>query len=230
MQRCILLAILACFLATNALKLSVPNRLLSAALVGLSLNVPINFEIATMMGPVHNPFITEARADFRAAQKRTYFRFVPKLIIGRDFYKTDLKQAIEKGDWATVEKMFDVYVTKYNPNDPGQIDKTDRYVDAFFLRPMTVFSGSFAEKGVSPKQTAMMKQEEVFAAAMGELEGCVKDRKGAGFFDPVIKSPTGDARKKQATEAYASGKTALNEYIRLANEGLMRELNTIDTI
>lgn len=68
--------------------------------------------------------VQSAHADVRAQQKRTYFRFVPKLIIGRDFYKTQIKDAIDKEDWPVVTKFFEEFVSKYNPNDPSQVDAT----------------------------------------------------------------------------------------------------------
>ena len=92
---------------------------------------------------------------------------------------------------------------------------------------MVVFSGSFAERGSSEKQRALLAQEAAFEAAMQSLDAAVNDKKG-GFFGGEVKAPTGAERKKLATQAYADGKTALNEYIRIANEGLMRELNKID--
>ena len=72
-----------------------------------------------------------------------------------------------------------------------------------------------------------MEQEKTFEAAMAALDTSVNDKKG-GFFGGETKAPTGEARKKAATEAWLDGKKALNEYIRIANEGLMRELNKID--
>ena len=55
-----------------------------------------------------NPLqIQVANADFRAQQKRTYFRFIPKLEKGRDFYKNELKKAIDSEDWAVVSKFFE---------------------------------------------------------------------------------------------------------------------------
>ena len=68
--------------------------------------------------------VQSAHADVRAQQKRTYFRFVPKLIIGRDFYKVQIKDAIEKDDWPVITKFFEEFVSKYNPNDPTQVDAT----------------------------------------------------------------------------------------------------------
>ena len=72
--------------------------------------------------------VESAHADVRAQQKRTYFRFVPKLIIGRDFYKGAVKTAIDKEDWPVVTKFFEEFVSKYNPNDPSQIDSTGAIV------------------------------------------------------------------------------------------------------
>ena len=68
--------------------------------------------------------VQSAHADVRAQQKRTYFRFVPKLIIGRNFYKTQIKEAIDKEDWPVISKFFEEFVSKYNPNDPTQVDAT----------------------------------------------------------------------------------------------------------
>lgn len=174
--------------------------------------------------------IQSANADVRAQQKRTYFRFVPKLVSGMEFYKTDVKAAIDKEDWGVITKFFEVFVSKYNADDKTQIDSTDTYVNQNIFRPMIVFSGSFAERGSSPKTKALQDQEKAFEAAMGELEGCVKDKKGEGFFAADIKMPTGEARKKQALEAYAKGKDALNEYVKIANAGLMLELNKLPEI
>jgi hypothetical protein len=130
-----------------------------------------------LYGPNMNDFrpdafkITTAHADFRAQQKRTYFRFIPKLETGRDYFKNELKTAIDNEKWDMVTKFFETYVTKYNPNDPSQVDSTDTYVNANLLRPMTVFSGSFAERGSSTKQRLLIEQRDAFAAAMSELEG-----------------------------------------------------------
>ena len=49
---------------------------------------------------------------------------------------------------------------KYNflDIDPSQVDATDSYVNVHFFRPMTVFSGSFAERGTSTKQRLLQEQ------------------------------------------------------------------------
>ena len=106
--------------------------------------------------------IQPANADFRAAQKRTYFRFVPKLIEGRNFYKNELKTAIDGEKWDVVSKFFEVYVSKYNPNDPAQVDATDTYINVHLYRPMTVWSGTFAERGTSTKQRLLLEQLDIF--------------------------------------------------------------------
>ena len=97
---------------------------------------------------------------------------------------------------------------------------------------MTVISGSFAERGQSPKQTALLNKKLEFETVIGDLEGCIKDRKGDGFlfFAKDIKMPTGAERKKQALTAYAAGKTILNDYVNILNDGLMLELNKLPNI
>lgn len=209
-----------------------PSRIISTAAVavGLMYTTPVPSVLLPSDSPLASILIQPANADVRAQQKRTYFRFVPKLNEGAAFFKNDLKQAIDKEDWKVVEKAFEEYVSKYNKNDPNQVDATDSYVNVHFYRPMTVFAGSFAERGSSPKTKAMMEQEALFEEAMGTLEGCIKDRKGNGFFAADIKMPTGAAKKKQALESYAKAKAALNEYITIGNNGLMLELNKIETI
>ena len=167
-----------------------------------------------------------ANADVRAQQKRTYFRFVPKLVIGRNFYKSELKAAIDNEDWPVVQKIFEVYVTRTN-KESGDTAATDTYVNQYLIRPMSVFSSSFAERGSSDKQRALLEQEQTFEAAMAALDSSVNDKKG-GFLQADTKAPTGAARKKAATDAWLDGKKAINEYIRIANEGMMRELNKID--
>lgn len=200
------------------------SRAVSVGMLGFTLSqgtlsyLPDSGPVVTLVKP--------ASAEFRAAQKRTYFRFTPKLVDGMKYYASDLKTAIDKEDFNVVKKFFEIYVVK--ANDLG--DKTDSYYQNHFTRPLTVLGGSFAERGVSPKQKLLAEQELVFETAMGELEGCIKDRKGEGFFAPDIKMPKGADRKKQAQKAYSDGKVALNEYVRIMNDGLMLELNKLNTI
>ena len=173
--------------------------------------------------------VPAAVADVRAQQKRTYFRFTPKFKAGMEFYDKTLSAAIAKEDWNTVGKFFEDYVYKPNKDDPSN-SQMDSPVNQQFFRPMTVLSGSFAERSNSPKTKALMEQEVAFETAMKGLEGCTKDLKGDGFFAGTIKMPEGAARVKQAKESYAAGKTAINEYVKIFNSGLMLELNKLDGI
>lgn len=219
----LLLGLLAAALAVaDALRVKLASpRAIAAVLVGACINAPIDLSFDPLS---HSPLIQAAHADFRAAQKRTYFRMVPKIITGRDFYKGELKQAIDKEDWKVVEKAFEVYVAKYNPNDPSQVDQTDRYVDNYLLRPMSVFAGSFAERGTSPKTKSMMQQLELFRAALNDLEGSVKDRQQEGFFAPVVKAPQGAERKKQVPSSTYLRNTVLPSKYRHWRHGIKARL------
>jgi hypothetical protein len=208
----------------NGLQKQVKKAMLAAALstvFGVPLLDP------TSSNPVSHVLVPPAMADFRAQQKRTYFRFVPKLIQGKDFYKTELKTAIDKEDWKVVNKMFEEYVTK--KNNAGVV-LTDTYANEFFYRPMTLFAGTFAEKGTSEKTAAMTEQLDLFKESMTDLRYSCEDKPGKFFFQGPEKAPTGRDRKKIALAAFEKGKTALNTYIKLGNDGLMLELNKIETI
>lgn len=191
------------------------------------IGAPIN-----LINDAHEPItlIRPAVADFRAQQKRTFFRYSPKLSEGGIFLKKDVKNAIDNNDWKVIEKMFEEYASKMNGSQKDQVDQTDTYVNNHFLRPMTLLAGSFAERGTSAKQRGLMEQEEVFSAAMLSLEGCVKDTPGQGFFASPIKAPTGSARNTQANAALAAATKAYNEYVTQMNTGLMLELNKLETI
>lgn len=88
-------------------------------------------------------------------------------------------------------------------------------------------AGTFAERGSSTKQRALLEQLDLFKSAMFDLEGCFKDMKGTGFFAPDVKKPTGPEKKKRALAAWSSGKEAISNYISIFNLGLMREANPI---
>jgi hypothetical protein len=153
------------------------------------------------LSPSNNFELPVAHADVRAQQKRTYFRFVPKLLTGKDFYKNELKVAIDKEDWPVVQKIFEEVVTKVNP-EFKTVDSTDTYVNQYFFRPMTVFAGSFSERSPTSKTKALMEQEGRFEAAMTALKDSCVDKPG-GFFGGEIKAPTGGERKKLVSAACA---------------------------
>ena len=200
---------------------------LNKKIISSMMSVLLLSSTTIFLNPTNTIITNVANADVRAQQKKTYFRFVPKFITGLNYYKNDLKSAVDNSDWPTIAKFFEVYVTKYNPNDPKQVDSTDTYVNSKLFRPMTVFAGSFAEKSSSPKQKAMMEQEQAFESAMQELEKCASVTKGQGFFASDVPA---SKDKKLAKKAFDDGKKALNEYIKIANDGLMLELNKIDSI
>lgn len=115
--------------------------------------------------------VAAVHASARPAQKNTFFRFSPKFIEGRDYYRTELKTAIDREDWQVVGKFFEVYVSRYNKNFPDQVDAYDSYVNKQLYRPMKVIATSFSDRSVSPMETKLMEQITAFEKAMAKLEG-----------------------------------------------------------
>jgi len=173
------------------------NRIAAISLLTIPLSIG-SFEIVSNSISHHSITMQpmSVHADIRAQQKKTYFRFAPKFNEGKGFYKVELKEAIDKGNWDVVSKFFAEYVSKVNKNDPDQV-QTDTFVNNNLYRPMTLLSGTFAERGTSIKTRLLVEEATKFSQAMVSLEGCVKDLKGEGFFAPTIKMPTGEARTKQ---------------------------------
>lgn len=174
--------------------------------------------------------VRPAHADVRAAQKRTWFRQSPKLVEGGGYLAKELKAAVDKEDWKTVEKFFEEYPSKMNGSQKDQVDQYDTFVNDKILRPMLLLSGSFAERGSSDKQRILMADREAFIAATEKLKGSVMDTKESGFFGKTIKAPTGAAQKQQASAALADAKKAYNAYIKDVNLGLMLELNKLSEL
>ena len=169
-----------------------------------------------------------AVADFRAAQKRTYFRQTPKFIEGGSFLARDLKSAVDKEDYKVIGGMFEEYASKVIASRDNEVVQTDTFANAKYYRPMTVLAGSFAERGSSEKQRQLMEQEQAFETAFRSLEGTTKDLKdGPFFFSGTIKMPTGAARKKQAQEGLKAATEAYNNFVTITNRGLMMELNKL---
>lgn len=200
----------------------------SAALASFVLVAPPVTDV--LEGRAPSMLVRSAHADVRAAQKRTFFRQTPRLVEGGAFWAKDVKTAIDKEDWKVIEKLFEEYASKMNGSQKDQVDIYDTYVNDKFLRPMQLLAGSFAERGTSEKQRVLMAHRDEFLAATEQLKGSVIDVKESGFFGKTIKAPTGNARKQQATAAFAAAKKAYNEYITDLNLGLMLELNKLSTI
>lgn len=162
--------------------LKVPATLVSSFFL---LGAPIDQLLAPSSSSAHHPalqLVAPAHADFRAAQKRTYFRYTPKLLEGGEFLKSDAGAAVDKEDWAAIKKLFEVYPTKMNGSQKDQVDTTDTYVNSHYYRPMTLLAGSFAERGSSEKQRALMEQQVAIKASLDSLSASVLERRGEGLF------------------------------------------------
>jgi hypothetical protein len=135
------------------------------ALSFLVSGAPLNYIQSDGMVSLVQP----AAADVRAQQKRTYFRFAPKFNEGKEYYKNEVKAAIDKDDFTVVSKLFENFVTKVNRNTDQET--TDTYANVHYTRPMTLLGGTFAERGTSAKTRALQEQEALFITAMQKLEG-----------------------------------------------------------
>lgn len=133
------------------LKMNFPQKYITdigkvCAIVALPLSLTFS-DFGTLFDNSHVLTIKAANADVRAQQKRTYFRFVPKLKTGLTFYATELKEAVDNEDYKKISSIFDEFVYKQHKTD-SELDQMETYVNLNFFRPMKVFAGTFAERGI----------------------------------------------------------------------------------
>eukprot|EP00188_Purpureofilum_apyrenoidigerum_P003001 Plantae.Rhodophyta-Purpureofilum_apyrenoidigerum.ctg30468.p1 GENE.Plantae.Rhodophyta-Purpureofilum_apyrenoidigerum.ctg30468~~Plantae.Rhodophyta-Purpureofilum_apyrenoidigerum.ctg30468.p1 ORF type:complete len:259 (-),score=46.80 Plantae.Rhodophyta-Purpureofilum_apyrenoidigerum.ctg30468:115-798(-) len=160
------------------------------------------------------PRKADANVNLMAA-KRSYFRYVPRIEEGVNFYVETLLPAVNDQDW---ESLSDVYkktsvAKEGSEKAANDIDPKSTILERLLFVPMKTWSNSFAEKGTSPKSRALLTKEEVFEKAMNKLEKASKGKDANG-----------------AKVAWEQGKAALNEYIDIANNGLSRELRKLSAI
>ncbi|RYH29610.1 hypothetical protein EON65_07900 [archaeon] len=111
-------------------------RALTSALIDATV---VSFSLGTLLNYFMKPFAPSAAvAIFRTQHDNTFFRFSPKLITGRDFFRSKIQQTIEKNYWFVVFKFFEVCPSKINKNGPNQICQYDFYGNDNIVRPMKV--------------------------------------------------------------------------------------------
>jgi hypothetical protein len=178
-----------------------------------------------------------------ANRKQSYFRYAPRIKSAEAFFAKDFKAAIDKKDWAAVSKAFELEAQAPSTSMRGN---PQRFVNKFekdLYSPMKIYSQSFAEKGTSPKLTAMLKAEGEMEAAINRIQlvakGNLKPAKaeGGGFFgfgggggDDTPDKYAGLSQEKMAAQLWSDAKESFNEWVDIVNKALSVELNKFEPI
>lgn len=136
------------------------------------------------------------------------------------WYQSDLQAAVNAEDWAKVLTYFELENTaSAESRRPSMYQSTSSKMDRDLFSPLTVWAQSFGIKGSGPKLRALLEQEQALEASMTALE---KIAKGKGLKE-------GQSQGQEAKAAWASGRDAIQTYIDIANKGMVRQLNKVET-
>ncbi|CAM9213410.1 unnamed protein product [Ectocarpus sp. 12 AP-2014] len=155
-----------------------------------------------------------------AATKKSYFRYVPRILDAMAWYTGDLQKAIAEEDWPKVLAYFEVVNTaRSDSSRPAMYQSSSSRMQRELFSPLSVWAQSMSIKGTGAKLRALLSQEENLEQAMASLE---KAASGKGLKE-------GESQGQAAKAAWEAGRDALQEYVEVANKGMVRSLRKIDT-
>ncbi|CAM9516248.1 unnamed protein product [Ectocarpus sp. 13 AM-2016] len=154
-----------------------------------------------------------------AATKKSYFRYVPRILDAMAWYAGDLQKAIAEEDWPEVLAYFEVVNTaRSDSSRPAMYQSSSSRMQRELFSPLSVWAQSMSIKGTGQLR-ALLSQEEKLEQAMASLE---KAASGKGLKE-------GESQGQAAKAAWEAGRDALQEYVEVANKGMVRSLRKIDT-
>ena len=182
-----------------------------------------------------SPAIARGRATLEFA----YDKYVPRIVDGGKFYKSQLYSAISKGDWKTVSAAV---------AEPPKKSKEDRtlqdggaskraalaggFSDSRVLTAMDLFAATFSDSSISPKTKAMQAEVSKLREVVSGISKAARiatgeEKSGGGLFGIGGKAPSQQELLKQVQELYLKGGNAYNQYAYLANDGLPVQLEKL---
>mmetsp|Transcript_94140 Transcript_94140/g.177006 ORF Transcript_94140/g.177006 Transcript_94140/m.177006 type:complete len:270 (-) Transcript_94140:83-892(-) len=150
------------------------------------------------------------------AIRQSYEQYVPVIELGRDYWGLQLQGNIQKRDWAAIQTALRA-PSKKRKIPPGVVYKTPLN--------MRLWAGSFSGQNYISQQTNAMNAavddlDEAIASLDTAAEGKAKDNGLFGFITGP-KQLSDEDRTKLALLAYKKGKTAINNYIKIANSDIV---------
>ncbi|CBN74699.1 expressed unknown protein [Ectocarpus siliculosus] len=136
------------------------------------------------------------------------------------WYEGDLQKAIAEEDWPKVLAYFEVVNTaRSDSSRPAMYQSSSSRMQRELFSPLSVWAQSMSIKGTGAKLRALLSQEEKLEQAMASLE---KAASGKSLKE-------GESQGQAAKAAWEAGRDALQEYVEVANKGMVRSLRKIDT-
>jgi hypothetical protein len=164
--------------------------------------------------------------------EKSYQRYSPRIIAGGKFYGDDLRNLIEKNDWAGIKDALQEPPARKKEDlqkpDSGVAARaraSGGFSDARVLVAADLFAGAFTDRSITPKTKKMQGAVEKLRTVVTGLQsvaaqGLGEEKAGGLFGLGGGKQASPAELSKQARELYVAGGNAWNEYVFDANEDL----------
>jgi len=181
--------------------------------------------------------VDPAFARGRATLEQAYDRYSERIIKGGKFYKNDLKNLIQKEDYARI-KLALQEPPKKTRADRAKVDggiqeraaQAGQFSDARVLVALDLLAAQFSDNSISAKTKAMQKDVADIREVVNEMSSISRQMLGeesAGGMFGMGKKPSKKELSNRMKELYVKGGTAWNQYAFVANEGIPKTVEKI---
>jgi hypothetical protein len=172
-----------------------------------------------------------AMARGRATLDQTYDRYTPRIIAGGKFYASDLRQMVEKNDWAglkaaTTDPPKKTKADRSKP-DGGVADRAAQaggFSDARVLVAADLFAAAFSDSSISERTRKMQGEVAILREVVQNINAAAREAlgedTGGGLFGLGAKKSSQAELAKRVRESYVEGGNAYNRFIFEANTEL----------
>mmetsp|Transcript_9924 Transcript_9924/g.20162 ORF Transcript_9924/g.20162 Transcript_9924/m.20162 type:complete len:265 (-) Transcript_9924:2696-3490(-) len=163
--------------------------------------------------------------------KRAYFRYVPRIEAGRDFFVDGLLPLIETENWSELKRVaYQVTSDARSGSVKAEygLDRKVSELQRLLFDPMSIWAQALGEA----KKRKLERSLDKLKVSMDVLEMTVdgKEVSKSRLSDEDKALYQGLARGEIAIAAWKNGRDAINEYLDEANAGLSRELRKVSGI
>jgi hypothetical protein len=172
-----------------------------------------------------------AMARGRATLDQTYDRYTPRIIAGGRFYASDLRQMVEKNDWAGLKAATSDPPKKTKADrskpDGGAADRAAQaggFSDARVLVAADLFAAAFSDSSISARTRKMQNEVAILREAVQNINAAAREAlgedTGGGLFGLGAKKSSQAELAKRVRASYIEGGNAYNRFIFEANSEL----------
>jgi len=182
-----------------------------------------------------------AEARGRATLEKSIERYAPRVRAGATFYANDLRQLVQKNDWAGIKSALQEPPERtkgdLNKSDAGVAERARRaggFSDARVLVAADLLAAAFSDNSLASKtkrmQAAVAELRDVVQEMQKTARTALGEESTGGFFGLGAKKPSEAELSKKMRELYVAGGNAWNKYVKEANDELALQFDRFEYI